>query len=134
MHSVVWYAMATSLSVTVCLLHWCTGNIILVAYNRLLFSHPPGVAGVRLFTQYFFMAALRIADADIIFCRCGFFFYLFTVARDHDSDSEDLYFGRVITGSIARRAKRRYLSYTEADFEVVHPAAAQGRHVAPMGV
>ena len=35
------------------------------------------------------------------------------------------------TGSIARSAKRWYLSYSEADFEVFHPT---GRHVAPMGV
>jgi len=35
-----------------------------------------------------------------------------------------------VTGSIARSATRRYLSYSEADFEVFRP---QGRHVAPMG-
>ena len=34
------------------------------------------------------------------------------------------------TGSIARRAKRRYLSNSEADFEIFAP---QGRHVAPNG-
>ena len=28
------------------------------------------------------------------------------------------------TGSIARSAKRRYLIYSEADFEVFHPAGA----------
>jgi len=33
---------------------------------------------------------------------------------------------KVITGSIARRSKRQYISYLEGDFE--------GRHVAPMGV
>jgi len=37
----------------------------------------------------------------------------------------------LITGSIARSASRRYLVYSEADFEVFAP---QGRHVAPMGV
>jgi len=37
----------------------------------------------------------------------------------------------LITGSIARNASRRYLIYSEADFEVF---ALQGRHVAPMGV
>jgi len=37
----------------------------------------------------------------------------------------------VVTGSIARSASRRYLIYSEADFEVFRPA---GRHVAPMGV
>ena len=35
------------------------------------------------------------------------------------------------SGSIARSATCRYLSYPEADFEVFAP---QGRHVAPMGV
>jgi len=30
----------------------------------------------------------------------------------------------VITGSIARSAKRRYLSYSEADFEVFRPTGA----------
>jgi len=35
------------------------------------------------------------------------------------------------SGSIARSATCRYLSYSEADFEVFAP---QGRHVAPMGV
>jgi len=30
----------------------------------------------------------------------------------------------VITGSIARSAKRQYLSYSEADFEVFRPAGA----------
>jgi len=30
----------------------------------------------------------------------------------------------VITGSIARSATRRYLSYSEADFEVFRPAGA----------
>jgi len=35
------------------------------------------------------------------------------------------------TGSIARSASRRYLIYSEADFEVFRP---QGRQVAPMGV
>jgi len=38
---------------------------------------------------------------------------------------------RVITGSIVRSAKRRYLSYSEADFEDFCPA---GVNVAPMGV
>jgi len=37
----------------------------------------------------------------------------------------------LITGSIARSATRRYLIYSEADFEVFAP---QGRQVAPMGV
>jgi len=37
----------------------------------------------------------------------------------------------VITGSNARSATCRYLSYSEADFEVFAP---QGPHVAPMGV
>jgi len=36
-----------------------------------------------------------------------------------------------VTGSIARMAKCRYLSYSAADFELLRP---QGRHVAPMGV
>ena len=31
---------------------------------------------------------------------------------------------QLITGSIARSAKRRYLSYSEADFEVFRPAGA----------
>ena len=31
---------------------------------------------------------------------------------------------RVITGSIARSARRRYLIYSEADFEVFRPARA----------
>jgi len=35
------------------------------------------------------------------------------------------------TCSIARSAKRRYLSYSEADFEVF---AQLGRHVAPIGM
>ena len=35
------------------------------------------------------------------------------------------------TGSIARSATRRYLSYSDADFEVFTP---QGRRVAQMGV
>jgi len=29
----------------------------------------------------FIMAALRIADADIIFLSCGFFFYLYSFPR-----------------------------------------------------
>jgi len=37
----------------------------------------------------------------------------------------------IFSGSIARSVKRRYLSYSEADFEVF---ASQGRHVARMGV
>jgi len=37
----------------------------------------------------------------------------------------------LITGSIARSATRRYLSYSEVDFQVFRPA---GRHVAPIGV
>jgi len=37
----------------------------------------------------------------------------------------------IFTGSIARSAKRRYLSYSEGNFEVFAP---QRRHVAPMGV
>jgi len=36
----------------------------------------------------------------------------------------------VVTGSIARSAQRRYLSYSQADFEVFAP---HRRHVAPMG-
>jgi len=36
----------------------------------------------------------------------------------------------IVTGSIARSAKRRYLSNSEADFRFFSP---QGRHVAPMG-
>jgi len=36
----------------------------------------------------------------------------------------------IVTGSIARSAKRRYLSNSEADFEVFRPT---GRHVAPLG-
>jgi len=36
----------------------------------------------------------------------------------------------IFTGSIARSAKRWYLSYSEANFEVFAP---EGRHVAPMG-
>jgi len=38
--------------------------------------------------------------------------------------------GNIFTGSIARSATRRYLRYSEADFEVFRP---KGRHVAPMG-
>jgi len=38
----------------------------------------------------------------------------------------------LFTGSIARSATCRYLSYAEADFEVFF--APQERHVAPMGV
>jgi len=38
----------------------------------------------------------------------------------------------MFTGSIARSASRRYLIYSEADFEFFF--APQGRHVAPMGV
>jgi len=38
---------------------------------------------------------------------------------------------RVITASTARSAKRRHMSYSEADFEVFGSA---GRHVAPIGV
>jgi len=34
------------------------------------------------------------------------------------------YSGLVITGSIARSATRRYLIYSEADFEVLRPAGA----------
>ena len=34
--------------------------------------------------------------------------------------------GAVVTGSIARRAKRRYMSYSEGDFEVFRPAGATG--------
>jgi len=37
----------------------------------------------------------------------------------------------LVTGSIARGTTRRYLIYSEADFEVFAP---QGRHVAPLGV
>ena len=37
----------------------------------------------------------------------------------------------LFTGSIAPSASRRYLIYSEADFEVFF--APQGRHVAPMG-
>jgi len=37
----------------------------------------------------------------------------------------------LFTGSIARNATRRYLIYSEADFEVFRP---QGRHVAPIAV
>ena len=37
----------------------------------------------------------------------------------------------IFTGSIARSATRRYLIYSEANFEVFRPAE---RHVAPMGV
>jgi len=37
----------------------------------------------------------------------------------------------VVTGSIARSAKRRNLSNSEADFEVFRPA---GQHVTMMGV
>jgi len=37
----------------------------------------------------------------------------------------------LITGSIARSARRRYLIYPESDFEVFRP---KGRHVAPLGV
>jgi len=37
----------------------------------------------------------------------------------------------IITGIIARSASRRYLIYSQADFEVFRP---QGRHVASMGV
>ena len=37
----------------------------------------------------------------------------------------------LVTGSMARSATRRYLSYSEADFEVFRP---DGRHAAPMGV
>jgi len=40
------------------------------------------------------------------------------------------YTPQLIIGSIARSASRRYLVYSEADFEVFAP---QGRHVAPMG-
>jgi len=40
----------------------------------------------------------------------------------------------IIIGSIARSAKRRYLSYSEANFEVSRPSPPQGRHIAPMGV
>jgi len=36
-----------------------------------------------------------------------------------------------VIGSIARSASRRYLIYSEADFEFFAP---QGRHVAPIGV
>jgi len=32
---------------------------------------------------------------------------------------------RIFTGSIARSAKRRYLSYSETDFEVFRPAGAK---------
>jgi len=42
-----------------------------------------------------------------------------------------LTFTAVFTGSIARSARRRYLIYPEADFEVFDP---QGRHLAPMWV
>jgi len=37
----------------------------------------------------------------------------------------------IFAGSIARSGSRRYLIYSEADFEVFRP---QGRHVAPMGM
>jgi len=51
------------------------------------------------------------------------------VAADKDTpDGETA--GARYTGSIARSAKRRYLSYSEADFEAF---AQQGRHVAAMG-
>ena len=40
-------------------------------------------------------------------------------------------FALVFTGSIASSAKRRHLSYSEADFEVFVP---QTRHVAPIRV
>ena len=43
---------------------------------------------------------------------------------------------KLFTGSIARSARRRYLIYPEADFEVfaLEVFAPAGRHVAPMGV
>ena len=37
----------------------------------------------------------------------------------------------LFTGSIARSATRRYLIYSEIDYDVFAP---QGRHVAPIGV
>jgi len=47
--------------------------------------------------------------------------------------SECLYslYAWFITGSIARSANRRYISYSDADFEVFRLA---GQHIAPMGV
>ena len=38
--------------------------------------------------------------------------------------SKWLIFCNLVTGSIARSAKRRYISYSEADFEVFRPAGA----------
>ena len=47
------------------------------------------------------------------------------------SDYCHYYSSQFITGSIERITRRRYLIYSQADFEVLCPT---GRHDAPMGV
>jgi len=44
--------------------------------------------------------------------------------EDHLASENLVYHCSVVAGSIARNAKRRYLSYSEADFEVFRPAGA----------
>ena len=51
--------------------------------------------------------------------------------RDEQTNLCDGALMAMFTGSIASSASRRYLVYSEVDFEVFRPA---GRHVAPMGV
>ena len=47
-----------------------------------------------------------------------------SLTLSHSSQSLTTLHRRVITGSIARSATRRYLNYSEADFEVFRPAGA----------
>jgi len=54
-----------------------------------------------------------------------------TLLRNHKPVHSRHPLRAVITGSIARSAKRRYLSYLDADFDIFRPA---GRHVATMGM
>jgi len=63
--------------------------------------------------------------------RSGINFQVYSNVRVEPTDKRFVYFIHcacdLITGSIARSTKRRYLSYSEADFEVFGPAG--GRHL-----
>jgi len=62
---------------------------------------------------------LRLENADILFRSPGSLKYDLT-RQSHYTNTVRVC---VITGSIARSAKRRYLIYSEADFEVRRPAS-----------
>ena len=56
---------------------------------------------------------------------------LIYAGNDEEGGVEMVVSVNIVTGSIARSAKRPYLINSSADFEVFRPP--QGRHVAPMG-